>query len=177
MPKPVLRATPTLFESKQVQFAIGPNTFTALETENYSRAELISLWNRVLFKKHSETKVKFLGKNYLTWFFSYLRKTPNEFYSTPNWNWFNAYNVLGVGQQDHLQKTAPLFASDWFADAFLALFVFPCFFLSQSGKSFSAFLFLQNVLPFLLMFYMPVSIKYRIFGKMTSWVLSLKKFS
>ena len=38
--EPVLRATPMLFEPKQVQSAISPNTLTAQAAGNYSNAEI-----------------------------------------------------------------------------------------------------------------------------------------
>ena len=54
-PKPVLRATPMLFEPKQTQSANSPNTFTAQEAVFYSNADFTNFWNRVLFTKHSDT--------------------------------------------------------------------------------------------------------------------------
>ena len=57
-PKPVLRATPTLFEPSHFQFATSPNTFAAQEAGLYSNAELIDFWNRASFTKHSDTTMK-----------------------------------------------------------------------------------------------------------------------
>ena len=53
-PKPVLRATPLLFEPKQVQTAINSNTLTAQEAGIYTNVELTNFWNRVLITKHSD---------------------------------------------------------------------------------------------------------------------------
>ena len=47
-PKPVLRATPMVFEPKQVQSALSTNTFTALKIVIHCEAELTKFLNRVL---------------------------------------------------------------------------------------------------------------------------------
>ena len=57
--KPVKQATPTLFESKEVQSAVSSNTFTAQEAGSY---KLNNFWNRVSFKKHSDTTLQPLRK-------------------------------------------------------------------------------------------------------------------
>ena len=60
--KPVLRATPMLFEPKQFQPAINPNTLTAQEAGISSNADLTTFWNRVLFTEQSHTTLTHLGK-------------------------------------------------------------------------------------------------------------------
>ena len=50
-PEPVLLANTKLFKPKQIQTAISPNTFTAQDARNYSNAEFIIFWDRVLFTK------------------------------------------------------------------------------------------------------------------------------
>ena len=63
--QPVLSARPMLLEPKQILSAIGPNTLTAQEAGIFSNAELTNFWNRVLFRKHSDTTLKPLRKTIL----------------------------------------------------------------------------------------------------------------
>ena len=58
-PKPVLRASPVLFEPKQVQSDINPNTFTAQEAGIHSNAELTNFWNRFLIREQSDPSQHF----------------------------------------------------------------------------------------------------------------------
>ena len=60
--KPVFRASPRLFEPKQVQTPISPNTFTAQEPGIESNVELKTFWNRVSFTKHSDNTSSFQKK-------------------------------------------------------------------------------------------------------------------
>ena len=64
-----------------------------------------------------------------------------------------------VGPHDQLLNIAPLFGNDCFAEAFIAFFSLPCYFLTLCGIYFSIFLLVQNVFNFLLKFYMPKSIE------------------
>ena len=160
--KPVLRATPMLFEPKQVQSAISPNSFAAQEPGIYSNAEKTNFWNRVSFTKDSDSTLKVLGKAISYDFLITSEQHPTDFYSPPNWNRLNPYNVFGVGLHDHLLNTAPLFAPDWFADAVIGIFGFPCYLLTQCGINFPTFLFLQHVFTFLPKFHNSISIKKRL---------------
>ena len=54
----------------------------------------------------------------------------------------------------------PLFNPNWFSQAFINLFGYPCYILTQCGIYFSTFLFIREVLIFLLRFYRTISIKY-----------------
>ena len=83
---------------------------------------------------------------------------PTDFCSTPTKKRFNSWNASSVGMHDHLRNIATRFAPDWLAYAFIALFGFPCSFLTQCEKHFSIFLFGQIVLTFLLKLYMSISI-------------------
>ena len=71
-----------------------------------------------------------------------LKKDPTDFYSTPNRKWRIPYSVWRVGLYDHLLNIAPLFAPDWFVDAFIAMFGSLCYILTHSGIYFSTFLFM-----------------------------------
>ena len=54
----------------------------------------------------------------------------------------------------------PLFNPDWFSQAFINYFGYPCYILTQCGIYFSTYLFIREVLTFLLKFYRTISIKY-----------------
>ena len=58
---------------------------------------------------------------------------PADFFSPPSRIKFKPYNVLRVGLHDHVSNIALLFAPDWFADAFIASFGFPCYIITQCG--------------------------------------------
>ena len=59
-------------------------------------------------------------------------------------------------------KLTPLFTPSWFADAFITLFGYPCYILTQCGIHFSTFLFIQALLTLLIKNYKTVSIKYNL---------------
>ena len=160
--KPVLRATPRVSETKQIQSAVSPNTFTAQEAGIYSNGQITTFWNQVKFPKHTDAALKLLGKTILYDFLATSEQHPNDFYSAPTRNRPNPYNVLRVGLHDHFLNIAPLFAREWFADAFIALFGFLCYILTQCGINFSTFLFVQSVFTFLLKFLRSMSINFRL---------------
>ena len=164
-PKPVLRANPKLFKPNQIQTAISPNTFTAQDAGIYSNAELTNFWNRVLFTKHSDTTLKLLGKAISYDFLASSAMHPENYRSSRKGD--NPYGVLRIGLHDQILNLAPLFAPDWFADAFIALFGFPCYILTQCGIYFSTFLFLQTVFSFLLKFLKSISMKYKLHENIT----------
>ena len=138
--RPVLRATPTLFETNQFQPATNLNTFTAQKAGNCSNAESTDFRNRVLFTKHSDTTLKLLGKALSYDFLATAEQHPTDSDSSPYRNRFNHFNVLRVGLHDHLLNLAPLFVLDFFADAFVAKFGFPCLVFTQCGVNFFTFL-------------------------------------
>ena len=76
----VLRATPTLVETKQSQPALGPQIFTAQESGKYSNAQRTIFRNRVLFTKYSDTTLKLLGKCERFDFLNCFRKTSTRFF-------------------------------------------------------------------------------------------------
>ena len=69
-------------------------------------------------------------------------------------------NHLRIGLHDHLLNFLPLFNPSWFSQAFINLFGYPCYILTQCGIYFSTFLFIREVLTFPLRFYRTLSIKY-----------------
>ena len=57
-----------------------------------------------------------------------------------------SYSTLRIGLHDKLLNLTPLFTPAWFSDAFIALFGYPCYILTQCGIYFSTFLFVQATL-------------------------------
>ena len=144
-----------MFKPTQIETTITPNTFTALDAGIYSNAELDQFWNRVLFAKHSNTTLQLLGKS-LSYDFITVH---NEQHSNTG---SNPYNHLRIGLHDHLLNVLPLFNPDWFSQAFIKYFGYPCFILRHRGFYFSTFLFIREVLTFLLKFYGTISTKYNL---------------
>ena len=56
----------------------------------------------------------------------------------------------------------PLFTPTWFSDAFIALFGYPCYILTQCGIFFSTFLFVQATLTLIVKLYKTISIEYNL---------------
>ena len=56
----------------------------------------------------------------------------------------------------------PLFNLDWFGQAFISYFGYPCYILTQCGIYFSTFFFIRENLTFLLKFYRTITIKYNL---------------
>ena len=154
-PEPLKREAPQMFKPTQIKTTITPNTFTAQDAGIYSNAELDQFWNRVLFAKHSDTTLQLLGKS-LSYDFISMH---NEKHS---YSGHNPYNHLRIGVHDHLLNLLPLFNPDWFSQAFINFFGYPCYVLTQCGIYFSTFLFIREVLTFLLKFYRTISIKYNL---------------
>ena len=67
-----------------------------------------------------------------------------------------------MGLHDKLLNLTPLFTPSWFNDAFITLFGYPCYILTQSGIYLSIFLFIQALLPLLIKVYKTISIKYNL---------------
>ena len=144
-----------MFTANQIKTTIRPSTFTAQEAVIYSNAELDHFWNRILFSQHSDTTLQILGKALSHSFIS--SKTPD--YSDAHISQTNPYNTLRYGLHDKLLNLTPLFTSSWFADAFITLFGYPCYILTQCGIYFSTFLFKQALITLLIKVYKTISIK------------------
>ena len=106
-----------------------------------------------LFAKHSDTTLQLLGKSLSLDFITVHNEQHSHTGSNP-------YNHSRIGLHDHLLNLFPLFNPDWFSQAFINYFGYPCYILTQCGICFSTFLFIREVLTFLLKFYRPISIKY-----------------
>ena len=142
-----------MFKPTQIKTTRTPNTFTAQDAGVYSNAELDLFWNRVLFAKHSDTTLQLLGKSLS---YDFITKRNEQRSHTGS----NPYNYLRDGLHDHLLIVIPLFNPNWFSQAFIGLFGYPCYILTQCGIYFSTFLFIREVLTFLLKLYRTISIKY-----------------
>ena len=151
-PKPVLRVTPTLFEPKQFQPAIS--RILSL----HRKLEFIPMLKEpfsgivFFFWKHSAFRLKLLEKAISFDFICTPETLSKVFYSNSNRNSFNQKNVSMVGSHDHFLKNARLSAPDWLANAFIAIFGFPCFNLTQTVILFSIFLFLEIFVTILFKF-------------------------
>ena len=145
-----------MFTPSQIKTTIRPNTFTAQDAGIYSNAELDQFWNRILFSKHSDSTLQLLGKALSYSFVS--SNTPNYDADSPQ-DSGNPYNTLRIGLHDKLLNLTPLFTPTWFSDAFIALFGYPCYILTQCGIYFSTFLFVQATLTLIVKLYKTISIK------------------
>ena len=154
-PEPLKREAPQMFKPTQIKTTITPNTFTAQDAGIYSNAELDQFWNRVLFAKHSDTTLQLLGKS-LSYDFITVHNDKHSY------SGHYPYNHLRIGVHDHLLNLLPLFNPDWSSQAFINFFGYPCYVLTQCGIYFSTFLFIREVLTFLLKFYRTTSIKYNL---------------
>ena len=154
-PDPLKREPPRMFKPTQIKTTITPNTFTAQDAGIYSNAELDQFWNRVLFAKHSDTILELFGKSLSYDFITMHNEQLSHTRSNP-------YNHLSIGLHDHLLNILPLFNSNWFSQAFINLFGYPCYILTQCGIYFFTFRFIREVLTFLLRFYRTISIKYNV---------------
>ena len=118
-PDPLKWEPPQMFKPTQIRTTTTPNTFTAQDDGIYSNAELDQFWNRILFAKHSDTTLQLLGKS-LGYDFITMH---NEQHSHTG---SNPYNHLRIGLHDHLLNFLPLFNPNWFSQAFINLFAYPC---------------------------------------------------
>ena len=131
------RNQPPMFTPSHIKTTIRPNTFTAQDAGIYSNAELDQFWNRILFSKHSDATHQLLGKPLS--YSSISSNTPDYDASSPH---ENTYNQLRIGLHEKLISLTPLCTPTWFSDAFISLFGYPCYILTQCGIYFSTFLFL-----------------------------------
>ena len=154
-PEPLKREAPRMFKPTQIKTTITPNTNTAQDAGIFSNAELDQFLNRVVFAKHSDTTLQLLGKS-LSYDFITVHNERHS-HSGPN-----PYNRLRIGIHDHILNLLPLFNPDWFSQALINFFGYPCSILTPCGIHFSTFLFIREILTFLLKFYRTVSIKYNL---------------
>ena len=155
--EPIKRKPPLMFTPSQIKTTIRPNTFTAQAAGIYSNAELNQFWNRILFSKHSDTTLQLLVKALS---FSFIScNTPDYDANSPHGN---PYNTLRIGLHNRFINLTPLFTPTWFSDAFIALFGYPCYILTQCGIYFSTYLFLQTMLTLIVKLYKTISIKYNL---------------
>ena len=152
---PLKREAPQMFKPTQIKTTITPNTFNAQDVRIYCNAELYYFFNIVLFAKHSDTTLQLLGKSLSYDFITVHNEQHSYTGSNPN-------NHLRIGLHDHLLNFLPLFNSDWFSQAFINYFEYPCCILTQCGFYFSTFSFIREFLIFILEFYRTNSIKYNL---------------
>ena len=163
-PEPNKRKPPLMFTPSQIKTRIRPNTLTAQDAGIYSNAELDQFWNRILFSKHSDSTLQLLGKTLSCSFIS--SNTSNYDVDSPQ-DSGNPYNTLRIGLHVKLLNLTPLFTPTWFSDAYIALFGYPCYILTQSGIYFSTFLFVQATLTLIVKLYKIISIKYNLKNNIT----------
>ena len=154
-PDPLKREAPQMFKPTPIRTTMTPNTFTAQDAGIYSNAELNQFWNRVLFGKHSDTTLQLLGKSLSFGFVTVHNEKHSHKESKP-------FNHLKVGLHDQLLILLPLFNPDWFSQAFVNFFGYPCYVLTQCGIYYSTFYFIREVLTFLVKFYRTLNIKYNL---------------
>ena len=157
-PEPIKRKPPLKFTPSQIKTTIRPNTFTAHDAGIYSNAELDQFWNRILFSRHSDSTLQLLGKALSNSFIS--SNTPNYDADSPQ-DSGNPYNTLRIRLHDKLLNLTQ-FTNTWFSDAFIALFGYPCYILTQCGIYFSTFLFVQATLTLIVKLCETISIKYNL---------------
>ena len=145
------------YHSSQIKTTKRPNKFTAKVAGIYSNAELNHFWNRISFSKHFDTTLQLLGKALSYSFIS--SNTPDYDTNSPH---DNPYNTLRIGLHGRLINLTPLFTPTWFSDAFIALFGYPCYILTQCGIYFCTYLFLQTMLTLIVKLYKPISNKYNL---------------
>ena len=111
-----------------------------------------------MFSKHSDSTRQLLGKTFSYSFIS--SNTPDFDTNSPH---EKLYNTLRFGLHDKFfLNLTPLFTPTWFSDAFIALFGYPCYILTQCGIYLSTFLFVQATLTLIIKLYKTISIKYNL---------------
>ena len=169
-PEPIICKPSLMFTPSQIKTTIRPNTFTAQDAGIYSNAELDQFWNGILFSKHSDSTLQLLGKALSYSFIS--SSTPVYDTNLPH---DSPYNTLGLGLHDKLINLTPFLTPTWFSDAFIALFGYPCYILTQCGIYLSTFLFIQATITLIIKLYETIFIKYNLKHNIT--LLSSMGFS
>ena len=149
-PQPIKKDPPLPFEPTQVPTAISPNTFTAQDAGIYSQKELKHLWNRVLFTKHSDNTLQLLGKAISYEFMN--QKSSGSLSDNP-------YRSLRIGLHDYMLNLTPFFSPDWFTEAFIKFFGYPCYILTQCGTYFSTAVFLHFAFNTLISIYCSFTVR------------------
>ena len=121
----------------------------------YSNAGLDQFWNRILFSKHSDSKLQHSGKALRYTFIS--SNTPDYDAYSPH---ESRYNTLRIGFHDKFIILTPRFFPTWFSDACIALFGYV--FSTQCGVYFSSFLFIQATLTLIIKLHKTISTKYNL---------------
>ena len=93
----------------------------------------------MLFAKHSDTTLQLLGRS-LSYDFITVRNGQHSHTGS------NPYNHLRIGLHYYLLNFLPLFNPDWFSQAFINFFGYPCYVSTQCGIYVSTFLFIREVL-------------------------------
>ena len=112
---------------------------------------------------HSDSTLQLLGKALSYSFIS--SNTSNYDLNSPH---ENPYDTLRIGLHDKLINLTPLFTPTWFSDAFIALFGYPRYILTQCGIDFSTFRFIQATLTLIIKLYKIISIRYTLKQNITS---------
>ena len=146
-----------MFTPSQIKTTTRPNTFTAQDAGLNSNAELDQFWNRILFSENSDCTLQLLGKILSYSFIS--SNTPNYNANSPH---DNPYNTLRIGLHDKLLNLTPLFTPTWFSAAYIALFGYPCYILTQCGIYFSTFFSVQVTITLTVKLYKTISVKYNL---------------
>ena len=156
-PETIKRKPPLKFTPSQINTTKRPITFTAQDAAIYSNAELGQLWNRIFISKHSDKTLQLLGKALSYSFIS----ANNPYYSDSHISQTTPYNTLRIGLHDKLPNSTSFFTPTWLSDAFISLFGYPCYVLSQCGIYFPKLFFIKNIIILLTNLYKTFSIKYR----------------
>ena len=68
----------------------------------------------------------------------------------------NPHRSLRIGLHDYMLNLTPFFSPDWFIDAFIKLFGYPCYILTQCGIYFSTAFFYNSLLTHSSVFIVPL---------------------
>ena len=106
------------------------------------KLNLINSGTEFFFSKHSDSTLQLLGKALS---YSFISSNTHDYDADSPHGTGNPYNTLRIGLQDKLLNLTPLFTPTWFSDAFIALFGYPCYILTQCGIYFSTFRFSKQL--------------------------------
>ena len=132
IPQHINKDSPQLFDPIRIQTDISPNTLTAQDAGIFSQKEPKLSWNCVLFTKHSDNPLRLLGEA-----ISYELMSKQSSELLPN----KPYIALRIGLHDFMLNFNPFRTLEWFNDAFIKLFDYPGYILTQCGISLSTALF------------------------------------
>ena len=85
----------------------------------------------------------------------------------------NPYRSLRIGLHDYMLNSTPFFSPDWFTDAFINLFGYACYILTQCGIYFSTALFLQFAFSTFFSIYRSFTVR-NLLEKQTSVITALE---